>query len=98
MTDTTPAPRPGVGGFTDGDLRRAAALLAHTAVLDAPGARLILDDAEQCGDGPTLTLAALFLVLDAAGLRTPEGAAAFRELARHYAEAEAEEENGQGDG
>jgi hypothetical protein len=80
--------------FTPGDFRRATALLAHHAAGDRDGMAEVWREAAEVDSWPGLAAAVVAAVFEInPALRTPEGIAALRELARSYAALEAEGES-----
>ena len=71
--------------FSSTDLRRAGALLLHTAVADVDGVRAIWDEAAEDDSWPDLAGALIAVVFDLApGLRSPEGVAALRAFTAEF--------------
>jgi hypothetical protein len=72
--------------FSPGDMRRATALLAHHATGDRAGMAESWREAAEVDSWPGLAAAVVAAMFEInPGLRTPEGIAALRELARAYA-------------
>lgn len=79
--------------FSSTDLRRAGALLLHTAVADVDGVRAIWDEAAEDDSWPDLTAAVMAVVFDLApDLRSPEGVAVLRAFTAASVRAEVPDE------
>jgi hypothetical protein len=83
--------------FSPGDHRRATSLMLHHAAADREGMAEVWREAAEVGSWPGLAAAVIGAVFEINPvLRSPEGIAALRELARSYAALEAAEDGDSG--